>query len=190
MYSAKLSQSPLGTLVRLFQISIGDAPRNVAFSFFRLHHAKRETLIVVFPVVNVAEIYFVFAGKEEFVRRREDRERSVSGIQNFETIAGSQIDRFDCWTAPPNAYCCHCRAVSRQTSFVSFSMAEAFQTGFIDIRDGGLIGLATASWPQEVRSFIGRKFHIARKQAQGQTVKRHTDASATGGYSDNYGNCS
>jgi hypothetical protein len=74
------------------------------------------------------------------VGRRKDGERTVTGIENFETIASPQIDRFVVGCSTERV----CLPLTRRVKPSNFRVVidgKALQTRFVDISDGWLISL-------------------------------------------------
>ena len=72
---------------------VGDAPRRISLAALRLHDAQRERRVVVFAVIDVAQVDFVFAREEELVRRRENGERAGARVENLQPVARPEVDR-------------------------------------------------------------------------------------------------
>ena len=54
---------------------------------------SEKTAVVVFAVVDVAQVHLVLAREEEFVRRRKNGERSGARVKNLQPVASLQIHR-------------------------------------------------------------------------------------------------
>ena len=68
---------------------VRDAVRAVGLFAIGLADADGKSLVRIFPVVHEAEIGFDFAGEEELVGGRQERERTAVLFDDCEAVAGS-----------------------------------------------------------------------------------------------------
>ena len=141
----------------------------------------RSDVLAVLAVVDVAEIGFDFAREEEFVRGREEGQRSAVRLRESPADCAPAAPPGPGSPSPPKAYCCQPRAVSRQTTRVSSSIAKPFSPPtYLYATDGSLV-LAIGFLPQQVRR---RDIRCTASEPEKMPAftpgKRHLDARAVG----------
>src|SRR5262249_55616643 len=158
---------------------VGDAPRLRAYLTIRLPRADRERTIAVFPVINVTEIGFDFPRPEKLMRRRKESERSAVGLEDRETVAGSQgngllIDRASedvLLPCPGSVAPHHSRVVGE---------GEAFQSCNIFVSHRRFVGLGDGFLPKEIGPAIDRVLERAGENATVETGENDLDARSVG----------
>jgi len=108
------------------------------------------------------------------MRRREDGQRTLSGFQDLQPIAGSKIDGIRIGRSAESILLPRTRRIAPDQPGI-VADREALQAGFVDIRNGRFFGLRNRLLAQQIRSFVGSKSQIAREDAERQAVEGETD---------------
>ena len=166
LYSAKLPSAKLRDWrTRRFHTS-SETPygRYISSrSACRTPTANRTVAVLAIP--DVAEIQLDLAREEELVRRRKERYRSASGLEDRKPVARPQRHRIAVRASRQTRTSARpgpCRARSR----VSRVGSESLEPGLVFVGDRRLLSLGDGFLPQQVRSLIHGEHQLAGEDAQ------------------------
>jgi hypothetical protein len=156
----RLTRAPLPLLV-------GYPKRLIRFFAVRLPDSHCESAVAGLAVVHESQVRFNFPREEEFVRWREEAQRSAFRLHDAEAVAGFQRHGVLVDVASEAVLLPGAGGIAPDDARV-IPGGKTLQSGQVFVGHGLLLGLGDSFLAQQVGAVVDREAELSRKDAQFQ----------------------